>query len=114
MNTIKKSFLLEQKQYDQVVRTIVKDIITLYKLEGDGEYYLPEELNDELMEYEFPKFSLSVELIMTPSELINDFVVDAELFREDNVISVNIKYNPRKKTVITYNLIGELNEIVAH
>ena len=114
MNTIKKSVLLEQKQYDQVVRTIVKDIITLYKLEGDGEYYLPEELNDELMEYEFPKFSLSVELIMTPSELINDFVVDAELFREDNVISVNIKYNPRKKTVITYNLIGELNEIVAH
>lgn len=114
MITIKKGTLLEQKSYDNVVRTIVKDIITMYKLEGDGEYYLPEEVNDDIMEYEFPKFSLSVELIITPSKNINDFIVDAELFREDNVISVNIEYNPLKKTTITYNLIGELNEIIAH
>jgi hypothetical protein len=86
----------------------------LYKLEGEGEYYLPEELEEDIMEYEFPKFSLSVELILEPSDMIDDFIVDAELFREDNVISVSIKYNPEKKSNITYDLIGELNEIVAH
>jgi hypothetical protein len=114
MITIKKHNLLEQKQYDQPVRTIVKDIIKLYKSEGDGEYYLPEELEEDILEYEFPKFSLSVELILEPSDMIDDFIVDAELFREDNVISVTIKYNPEKKSKITYDLIGELNEIVAH
>jgi hypothetical protein len=114
MITIKKRDLLEQKQYDQPVRTIVRDIIQLYKLEGEGEYYLPEELEEDIMEYEFPKFSLSVELILEPSDMIDDFIVDAELFREDNVISVSIKYNPEKKSNITYDLIGELNEIVAH
>jgi hypothetical protein len=114
MITIKKRNLLEQKQYDQPVRTIVRDIIQLYKLEGEGEYYLPEELEEDIMEYEFPKFSLSVELILEPSDMIDDFIVDAELFREDNVISVSIKYNPEKKSNITYDLIGELNEIVAH
>jgi hypothetical protein len=46
--------------------------------------------------------------------MIDDFIVDAELFREDNVISVSIKYNPEKKSSITYDLIGELNEIIAH
>jgi len=114
MITIKKRDLLEQKQYDQPVRTIVRDIIQLYKLEGEGEYYLPEELDDDIMEYEFPKFSLSVELILEPSDMVDDFIVDAELFREDNVISVSIKYNPEKKSSITYDLIGELNEIIAH
>ena len=114
MITIKKRDLLEQKQYDQPVRTIVRDIIQLYKLEGEGEYYLPEELEEDIMEYEFPKFSLSVELILEPSDMIDDFIVDAELFREDNVISVSIKYNPEKKSNITYDLIGELNEIVTH
>jgi hypothetical protein len=114
MITIKKRDLLEQKQYDQPVRTIVRDIIQLYKLEGEGEYYLPEELEEDIMEYEFPKFSLSVELILEPSDMIDDFIVDAELFREDNVISVSVKYNPEKKSSITYDLIGELNEIIAH
>jgi len=114
MITIKKRDLLEQKQYDQPVRTIVRDIIQLYKLEGEGEYYLPEELDDDIMEYEFPKFSLSVELILEPSDMVDDFIVDAELFREDNVISVSVKYNPEKKSSITYDLIGELNEIIAH
>ena len=57
MDTIKKGFILEQKDNRQIVRTVVKDIITIFKKENEGEFYLPEELEEDTLEYEFPKFS---------------------------------------------------------
>jgi hypothetical protein len=34
--------------------------------------------------------------------------------RDENVIEIKIVYNPKNKRKITYDLIGELNEIIAH
>ena len=41
-------------------------------------------------------------------------MVNANFYRNDDVIVVKIVYNPNKKTQIIYNLIGELNEVVSH
>ena len=114
MDTIKKGFILEQKDNRQIVRTVVKDIITIFKKENEGEFYLPEELEEDTLEYEFPKFSVSLEITIEPSDSIDDFLVNAELYRDENIIGLIIKYNPNKKNQILYNLVGELNEIIAH
>jgi hypothetical protein len=113
MNTIKKSFILEGAEMRQEIRTVVRDIIQIFKQEEEGEFYLPSDLTDE-MEYEFPKFNLEVELIIQQSEDVDDFLLNAELYRDEGIIAIVIMYNPKNKTKSLYNLVGELNELVAH
>lgn len=114
MLNIKKKFLFEQKKYSNVVRTLVRDIITIFKKEDDGEFYLPEEIKPDELEYNFPDFDLSLELIIDPDDNVSDFLLNADLYRRENIITVLIKYNPKNKNTILYNLIGHLNEILGH
>ena len=113
MNIIKKSFILEGAEMRQEIRTVVRDIIQIFKQEEEGEFYLPSDLTDE-MEYEFPKFNLEVELIIQQSEDVDDFLLNAELYRDEGIIAIVIMYNPKNKTKSLYSLVGELNELVAH
>lgn len=110
----KKKIILEKAQKASYIRQIVKDIITIYKKELDGEFYLPDDLDLGKTEYDLPDSKIEVELILQPSDEVDDFMLNANFYREDDVIVVKIVYNPDKKTQIIYNLIGELNEIIAH
>lgn len=114
MFEIKKSLILEKSEQTQLIRQIVRDIITIYKSNDDGEFYLPEDLDGEEMEYHSPKNSVSVELMLEMSDDVDDFMSTAFFARGENVIEVKIVYNPKNKSRITYDLIGELNEIIAH
>lgn len=114
MIEIKKSLILEKSEQTQLIRQIVRDIITIYKSNDDGEFYLPEDLDGEEMEYHSPKNSISVELMLEMSDDVDDFMSTAFFARGENVIEVKIVYNPKNKSKITYDLIGELNEIIAH
>jgi hypothetical protein len=114
MNTIKKKVILESAKLRQEIRTIVKDITQLFKNEDEGEFYLPNDLRKGEFEYNFPKFNLEIELIIRPSEDVDDFLLNAEYYRNENIIAVLIVYNPKDKNQILYNLIGELNELIAH
>jgi hypothetical protein len=114
MNTIKKSFILEGAEMRQEIRTVVRDIIQVFKSENEGEFYLPNDLRDNEIEYKFPKFDLEVELIIKESENVEDFLLNAELYREEGIVAIIIVYNPENKNKILYNLVGHLNELVAH
>lgn len=114
MNIIKKKVILESAELRQEIRTIVRDITDLFKNEDEGEFYLPNDLRDDEFEYNFPKFNLELELTLQPSEDVEDFLLNAEYYREEEIISIVIVYNPKDKKTILYNLIGELNELVAH
>jgi hypothetical protein len=114
MIEIKKSLILEKSEQTQLIRQIVRDIIQIYKSNGDGEFYLPEDLGGEEMEYRSPKNSVSVELTLEMSDTVDDYMSTAFLVRDENVIEIKIVYNPKNKRKITYDLIGELNEIIAH
>ena len=114
MNTIKKKVILESAKLRQEIRTIVKDIIQLFKNENEGEFYLPNDLRDDEFEYNFPKFNLEIELTIRPTEDVDDFLLNSEYYRNENIIAVLIVYNPKDKNQILYNLIGELNELIAH
>ena len=98
----------------QEIRTVVRDIIQVFKSENEGEFYLPNDLRDNEIEYKFPKFDLEVELIIKESEDVEDFLLNAELYREEGIVAIIIVYNPENKNKILYNLVGHLNELVAH
>jgi hypothetical protein len=114
MNIIKKSFILEGTEMRQEIRTVVRDIIQIFKQENEGEFYLPNNLRDNQTEYKFPKFDLEIELIIKQSEVVEDFLLNAELYREEGIVAIIIVYNPENKNKILYNLVGHLNELVAH
>jgi hypothetical protein len=110
----KKRVILEKAQNASYIRKIVRDVITLYKKELEGEFYLPDELDNSKTEYTLPNSQIEVELIIQPSDEVNDFMVNANFYRDDDIIVVKIVYNPNKKTQIIYELIGELNEVISH
>jgi hypothetical protein len=114
MNIIKKSFILEGAEMRQEIREVVRDIIQIFKNKEEGEFYLPEEIRDEESYYDFKRFKLGVELIIQPSDDVDDFLLNAELYREEGIIAILIVYNPENKNRILYDLVGELNELVAH
>jgi len=98
-----------------IIRTIVKDIIKVFKVEDSGEFYLPNYLSDEDF-YNFPGFEndLVVELVIIEDLRVNAFSVDANYYSNETIIEIIINYNPNNKETSMYDLIGELNEVIAH
>lgn len=108
--------LVKEDKYDSVVRTIVRDIISIYKLRKAGEFGLPEDLRDGEVFYEFDQLENSFQVFL---EIIHDnsvdgFDVDADLYRDEELIYVTLILNPQYDERITYDLIGELNELIRH
>ena len=107
--------LLEDNRRRDLIRTIVRDIVKTYKAEDDGEFYLPMYINDEVDFYEFPGIEeLVVVFEVEMNEDVETFKVDANFFRNDGIVQVILEYNPLVKEKIMYDLIGELNELIAH
>ena len=108
--------LIKEDKFDSVVRQIVRDIITIVKKEKDGEYGLPEDLYEDQMEYDFPYIenTFSIFLQLSSDESVDGFDVDAEYYKDEDVISVEIVTNPSFGQDIIQPLIGELNEVIRH
>ena len=111
-----KEILLEDGRRREVIRTLVRDIIKVFKSEDDGEFYLPNYTNEDEEIYKFPtmNYDFVVELVLTSDSSVDGFKVDSSLYREDYIITVEVDYNPENKSQITYDLVGELNEVLAH
>lgn len=107
---------MEDNRRRDVIRQIVKDLTTIFKENDDGDFYLPEYFEDRNMVYEFPGFSsdLIVEFRLISDKSIDKFLVDANYYGEEDIIEISVGYNPENKMGILYDLIGELNEVVAH
>jgi hypothetical protein len=112
---LKKNILSENNNRREIIRRIVRDITTIIKNDGDGEYYLPMDVTNEDY-YEFNNFphKLVVELQITEDESMDGHLIDAEMYRENDLISIYLQYNPEDKNILLYDIIGELNEVVAH
>ena len=110
-----KSLLNENNNKREEIRKIVRDIISIFKKNDEGDFYLPEEITDEHF-YDFDKIDalLTIELKITINDEIDTFEVDADWVLEDDVIVLTIEYNSENKKRLLYDLIGELNEIIAH
>jgi len=95
------------------VRTTVTDIVRKLKDGESGTFYLPSEDGEE---YEFTNlpFKYSVELILKIDDDLDGFQVNGSYSSDDEVIEVMVVYNPKTLRRNFYNIIGELNDIVAH
>lgn len=104
---------------DNPTRTIVRDIITIFKKSKTGEFGLPEDLNNDEMVYDFPKIGddFSILLELSQNENVETFEVESGFYNDeeyDNLIYVSIISNPSVGNEILQDLIGELNEVVSH
>jgi len=113
---IRESLLMEDNRRRDVIRQIVKDLVVVFKENQEGDFYLPEYFTDRSMIYSFPGFSedLVVEFRISVNESIDNFIVDANYYNDEDIIEISVEYNPKNKREMMYDLIGELNEIVAH
>ena len=109
--------LITEARYDNVVRTLVKDIISLYKFQREGEFSLPEDIKGEDdMTYNFPEFKneFSIELNLATDDDVETVEIDAAYYRDEDVIEVTIVSNPEIGLHNVQELIGELNETIRH
>ena len=108
--------LIKEDKYDGVVKEVVKDIIKIFTTREDGEYGLPEDLNPNEIEYEFPSLenTFSVFLDLSSSENVEGFDVDSDYFRDDDLIYVTVITNPKYGNEIIQPLIGKLHELIRH
>ena len=95
------------------VRTTVKDILNVIKNNEPGEFYLPGEDGEEYSFTNLP-FTYSVELYIEIDNNLDGYSVGGNFSSEDDVIEIAIKFNPKTLRKNIYNIIGELNDIVAH
>jgi len=114
--TLSKEMIVESYKYDSLIRKIVKDIVIIYKQNGEGEYYLPEDIDEDKIEYHLNDIFVTIELILEESKHVDGFLLNADYYSDDDedVVIVKIVYNPETKNKILYDMIGELNEILAH
>jgi len=115
MFEISKNLLVEISKRRSIIRKLVMDIVKIYKDNEEGEFYLPENITDQHA-YIFPKLEkpLQVELTIFPDEEIENYIIDADYFDNESIITITIVYDPEKKLNLLYQIIGELNEIIAH
>ena len=95
------------------VRTTVKDILNVIKDKEEGEFYLPGEDGEEYSFTNLP-FTYSVELYVEIDENIDGYQLNGSFASDGDVIEIAIKFNPKTLRKNIYNIIGELNDIVAH
>jgi hypothetical protein len=102
----------ESRMSRLAVRTAVKDIVNILKNGKAGSFMLP---NDEGDEYQFINlpFGFSVELFIEIDNDIEKYKMNGQIV-ENDVIQIIIRFNPKTLKNNFYNIIGELNEIVAH
>lgn len=115
-NQLKESLITEAR-YDNVVRTLVKDIISLYKSQREGEFSLPEDIRGENhMTYHFPGIDddFSIDLNLATDDDVDTVEIDAAYYRDENIIEVTIVSNPDLGSQNIQELIGELNETLRH
>lgn len=109
--------LITESRFDGVTRALVKDILSFYKYQREGQFLLPEDLKGEnYQSYKFPGIDneFVIELNLEIDEDIDTIEVDAAYYREEDVIEITIISNPDLGYKNLEKLIGELNETVRH
>jgi len=109
-----KENIQEQKMTRYAIRNVVKDIVKILKTNEEGEYILPD--NDYGDGYQFEKFPVefSVDLYVNHDNSFNGYKLNAQYSQEDDTVEISIVYNPSDLKTSLYEIIGELNEVLAH
>jgi hypothetical protein len=125
-NNLNESVINERSITDNPVRTVVKDLINIIKLQKPGIYELPDFIKRNKMEYDFPKLPLfSVVLDLDFQELDVPYILDAGHYGEvegddeegyyfDDEIEIALVINPKDYPQNLYDILADLNDSVRH
>ena len=104
--------LREQKMSRQATRQVVRDITSVLKKNKSGNFYLP----DGGDFYTFSKYPVefTVELTLKTTKKIEGFKINGNYVPDEEVIEILILFNPNNLKTNLYNIVGELNEVIAH
>lgn len=108
--------LITEARFDNAVRSVVKDVIAFFKHQREGDYGLPEELRPDELTYKFPDMQteFSVFLDLQLDNNVQGVDVDADYYRDDDVIYLTIISNPKDGYNNLQELTSELNEVLRH
>ena len=114
-----KQILFEDRIGRSVVRQVVRDLTTIIKRNEEGEFYLPSDVlseGEEMDFYEFDDYEVefAVEFKIIYDDSINRFLINGSYSIEDDTIEIILKVNPNNLKKQMYDIIGELNILVAH
>lgn len=114
-NLKNKKNITEVKKYDKIIDKIVDDIIDIVKLQEEGDFLLPEDV-DGNMTYQFINLDneFDVDVQIEHDETINDFIIDGGYYSDEDKFEFLITYNPKKYPSFLVDFTGEINEVVAH
>ena len=106
----------ESRMSRVAIRTTVKDIVNVIKKGEEGFFMLP---GDEGEAYSFTNlpFKYGVNLNIEIDNTSEGFSIDANYVTAEELIDnidVKINYNPKTLKKNFYDIIGELNDIIAH
>lgn len=105
----------EENELDQLTKLLVGDILKVFNTEDFGEWRLPEYFNEGEMIYTQSILNgFTLDLGIEMSEDVETFEVDGDLYYDDDLIYINIVYNPNVKNEFLTELVGELIETVRH
>jgi len=109
--------ITESRMSKVAIRTTVTDIVYKLKDGKPGVFYLPGEDGEE---YDFTNlpFQYSVVLTLEIDNEMDGYKMNGDYSYDDedvsSIIEIIIRYNPKTLRRNFYNIIGELNDIVAH
>jgi hypothetical protein len=114
-----KQILFEDRIGRSVVRQVVRDLTTIIKRNEEGEFYLPSDVlpdGEEMDFYQFDDYEVefAVEFKIIYDDSINRFLINGSYSIEDDTIEIILKVNPDNLKKQMYDIIGELNILVAH
>lgn len=103
----------QTKVSNLAIRTVVRDILQTIKDKKSGQHFLP---NDDGGEYSFKNlpFSFSVELNLFEDKSTDNFIIDGNWIGDEDIVEIILTYNPTNLKKNLYDIVGELNEVVAH
>jgi|688.fasta_scaffold353714_1 hypothetical protein len=111
---ITEGIIIEGK-YDSVVRKLVKDVLSIIKKGEEGDYYLPEDISEE-MTYNFPQMDTEFTIVLSINfdDSVSTFDLDGEYLPDDETISISLVINPKVKKMSLEEIHFELNELIRH
>jgi hypothetical protein len=109
-----KTILNEVKMPRNVVRQVVRDLTKVIKEKESGTFYFPMEEEQDFYEFNDYPVDFSVELTIKFDDSIDRFKINGSYSLDDEVVEVLLLVNPEKLKSQMYDIIGELNILVAH